>query len=31
MDSRPVRDLLSIMSEFSLDERREFLAFTTGS
>ena len=31
MDSRPVKDLLSIMSQFSLDERREFLAFTTGS
>ncbi|KAM0786305.1 hypothetical protein ACM66B_001783 [Microbotryomycetes sp. NB124-2] len=31
MDSRPVRDLLSIMSEFSMSERREFLSFTTGS
>ncbi|KAK4049890.1 Ubiquitin fusion degradation protein 4 [Microbotryomycetes sp. JL221] len=31
MDSRPVKDLISIMSEFSLNERREFLSFTTGS
>ncbi|KAK4050250.1 Ubiquitin fusion degradation protein 4 [Microbotryomycetes sp. JL201] len=31
MDSRPVKDLLSIMSEFSMSERREFLSFTTGS
>lgn len=31
MDSRPVRDLFSIMAEFSPDERREFLSFITGS
>lgn len=31
MDSRPVRDFLSIMSEFTPDERREFLSFITGS
>lgn len=31
MDSRPVRDVLSIMSQLSLDERREFLSFITGS
>lgn len=31
MDSRPVRDVLSIMSELSLPERREFLSFITGS
>ncbi|SGZ20511.1 BQ5605_C021g09283 [Microbotryum silenes-dioicae] len=31
MDSRPVRDLLSIMSELSLEDRREFLSFITGS
>ncbi|KAI5475050.1 E3 ubiquitin-protein ligase TRIP12, partial [Pseudohyphozyma bogoriensis] len=31
MDSRPVRDLLSIMSELTIAERREFLSFITGS
>ncbi|GAA6053157.1 hypothetical protein JCM3770_002881 [Rhodotorula araucariae] len=31
MDSRPVRDFLGIMSEFSPEERREFLSFITGS
>ena len=31
MDSRPVRDFLSIMSEFTPEERREFLSFITGS
>lgn len=31
MDSRPVKDVLSIMSELSLPERREFLSFITGS
>ncbi|BGP41601.1 Ubiquitin fusion degradation protein 4 [Rhodotorula kratochvilovae] len=31
MDSRPVRDFLGIMSEFSAEERREFLSFITGS
>ncbi|GAA5841950.1 hypothetical protein JCM9279_003167 [Rhodotorula babjevae] len=31
MDSRPVRDFLSIMADFSADERREFLSFITGS
>ncbi|SCV74863.1 BQ2448_7892 [Microbotryum intermedium] len=31
MDSRPVRDLLSIMSELSLEDRRVFLSFITGS
>lgn len=31
MDSRPVRDLISIMSELTPSERREFLSFITGS
>ncbi|GAA5940144.1 hypothetical protein JCM10213_008342 [Rhodosporidiobolus nylandii] len=31
MDSRPVRDFLSVMSELSLSERRDFLSFMTGS
>ncbi|KAL8280298.1 hypothetical protein RQP46_007215 [Phenoliferia psychrophenolica] len=31
MDSRPVRDVLSVMAELSLAERREFLSFITGS
>ncbi|KAK4698568.1 E3 ubiquitin-protein ligase TRIP12, partial [Phenoliferia sp. Uapishka_3] len=31
MDSRPVRDVLGIMSELTLEERREFLSFITGS
>lgn len=31
MDSRPVRDFLSIMADFSAEERREFLSFITGS
>ncbi|GAA5894262.1 hypothetical protein JCM6882_007615 [Rhodosporidiobolus microsporus] len=31
MDSRPVRDFLSVMAELSLQERREFLSFMTGS
>jgi E3 ubiquitin-protein ligase TRIP12 len=31
MDSRPVRDMISIMSELSKSERREFLSFMTGS
>ncbi|SCZ87897.1 BZ3500_MvSof-1268-A1-R1_Chr2-3g05365 [Microbotryum saponariae] len=31
MDSRPVRDLLSVMSELSLEDRRVFLSFITGS
>lgn len=31
MDSRPIRDFLSIMSEFTNPERREFLSFITGS
>lgn len=31
MDSRSVKDLLQVMSEFDLSERREFLQFITGS
>ncbi|GAA5852212.1 hypothetical protein JCM8547_006700 [Rhodosporidiobolus lusitaniae] len=31
MDSRPVRDFLSVMAELSLAERRDFLSFMTGS
>ncbi|KAK6538929.1 Ubiquitin-protein ligase, variant 2 [Orbilia ellipsospora] len=31
MDSKSVRNLLQVMSEFSLQERREFLQFVTGS
>ncbi|GAA5832992.1 hypothetical protein JCM11251_006474 [Rhodosporidiobolus azoricus] len=31
MDSRPVRDFLSVMADLSLQERREFLSFMTGS
>lgn len=31
MDSRAVKDVLSIMSEFSPVERRAFLSFITGS
>lgn len=31
MDSRPVKDFLSMMSEFIPSERREFLSFITGS
>lgn len=31
MDSRPVRDFISVMSELTLAERREFLSFITGS
>ncbi|KAH8601489.1 ubiquitin-protein ligase-like protein Ufd4 [Bisporella sp. PMI_857] len=31
MDSRSVRNLLQVMSELTLSERRDFLQFTTGS
>ncbi|KAF3907884.1 hypothetical protein ABW21_db0200826 [Orbilia brochopaga] len=31
MDSKSVRNLLQVMSEFTLQERREFLQFVTGS
>lgn len=31
MDSKSVRNLLQIMSELTLAERRDFLQFTTGS
>ena len=31
LDSRSVRNLLSVMSEFSMPERREFLQFVSGS
>lgn len=31
MDSRSVKNLLQVMSEFDLNERREFLQFITGS
>ncbi|KAF1733925.1 putative ubiquitin fusion degradation protein [Beauveria bassiana] len=31
MDSRSVKNLLQVMSEFALSERREFLQFITGS
>ncbi|GAA5888057.1 hypothetical protein JCM5296_005418 [Sporobolomyces johnsonii] len=31
MDSRTVKDFLSIMSELTLEERRDFLSFMTGS
>lgn len=31
MDSRSVKNLLQVMSEFDLSERREFLQFITGS
>ncbi len=31
MDSKSVRNLLQIMSELSLPERRDFLQFVTGS
>lgn len=31
MDSRSVRNLLQVMSEFTKQERRDFLQFVTGS
>jgi E3 ubiquitin-protein ligase TRIP12 len=31
MDSKSVRNLLQAMSEFKLQERRDFLQFVTGS
>ncbi|GAA6003606.1 hypothetical protein JCM10207_003505 [Rhodosporidiobolus poonsookiae] len=31
LDSRPVKDFLSVMSEFTAQERRDFLSFITGS
>jgi E3 ubiquitin-protein ligase TRIP12 len=31
LDSKSVRNLLQIMSDLSLQERREFLQFVTGS
>lgn len=31
MDSRSVRNLLQTMSEFDLQQRRDFLQFVTGS
>lgn len=31
MDSRSVRNLLQTMSELELNQRRDFLQFTTGS
>lgn len=31
MDSKSVKNLLQTMSELSMQERREFLQFTTGS
>lgn len=31
MDSKSVKNLLQVMSELTLSERREFLQFTTGS
>lgn len=31
MDSKSVKNLLQVMSEFTLTQRRNFLQFTTGS
>ena len=31
MDSKTVRNLLQVMSEYNVSERREFLQFVTGS
>lgn len=31
LDSKSIRNLLQVMSEFTLPERRDFLQFVTGS